>query len=85
MSSTYPPEITRFIEDEMSSGKFANEAELIARALAVYRELKDGHAELRVKIAEAIEDENAGRVGSLNVEEIIAELESELDEQGQTI
>jgi len=85
MSTTYSPEIKKFIADELASGTCEDETALLAEALKVFRELKQRHTELRQQIQQSLEDEKAGRIAPLDVNDIIAELELELDETGQPI
>ncbi len=85
MTTTYSPEIKKFIEEELATGAYEDESALIAEALGVFRELKQRHAELRQQIQQSLEDEKAGRVALFDVHEIISELELEVDETGQAI
>ena len=85
MPATYSPEITKFIAEELATGTYEDETALLTEALEVFRELKLRHTELRQQIHQSLEDEKAGRIAPLDVNEIIAELELELNEAGQTI
>tara|TARA_R110002111_G_scaffold164386_3_gene230577 strand:+ start:32019 stop:32279 length:261 start_codon:yes stop_codon:yes gene_type:complete len=85
MSTAYPPEIIKFIEEEMSTGNYEDETALVTEALEVFRELKQRHVELRKQIQLSLDEEKAGRVAPFDVDEIISELESEVDETGQPI
>lgn len=85
MSTAYPPEILKFIEEEMAAGHYEDETALITEALEVFRELKQRHAELSQQIQQSLEEEKAGRVAALDISEIISDLESEVDESGQPV
>lgn len=85
MSTIDSPEIKKFIADEMATGSYENESDLMAEALNVFRELKSRHSELRQQIQQSLNDEKNGHVAPFDVNEIIAELELELDETGQPI
>ena len=85
MSTAYPPEIIKFIEEEMSTGNYEDETALVTEALEVFGELKQRHVELRKQIQLSLDEEKAGRVAPFDVDEIISELESEVDETGQPI
>ena len=50
MSTGYPPEILKFIEEEMASGHYEDESALVTEALEVFRELKQRQAELKQQI-----------------------------------
>ncbi|MFG0239493.1 MAG: type II toxin-antitoxin system ParD family antitoxin [Gimesia chilikensis] len=85
MSTGYPPEILKFIEEEMASGHYEDESALVTEALEVFRELKQRHAELKQQIQQSLEAERAGRVMPLDIDAIVSELESEVDETGQPV
>ena len=85
MPTTYSPEIKKFIADELASGTYEDETALLSEALEVFRELKQRHTDLRQQIQQSLEDEKAGRIAPLDVNDIVAELELELDETGQPI
>ncbi len=85
MSTGYPPEILKFIEEEMASGHYEDESALVTEALEVFRELKQRHAELKQQIQQSLEAEREGRVMPLDIDAIVSELESEVDETGQPV
>lgn len=85
MSTAYPPEILKFIEEEMAAGHYEDENALVTEALEVFRELKQRHADLSQQIQQSLADEQAGRVAAFDINEIISELESEVDETGQPV
>ncbi|MEQ9065412.1 MAG: type II toxin-antitoxin system ParD family antitoxin [Gimesia chilikensis] len=76
MSTGYPPEILKFIEEEMASGHYEDESALITEALEVFRELKQRQAELKQQIQQSLAAERAGRVMPLDIDAIVSELES---------
>lgn len=76
MSTGYPPEILKFIEEEMASGHYEDESALITEALEVFRELKQRQAELKQQIQQSLEAEREGRVMPLDIDAIVSELES---------
>jgi Arc/MetJ-type ribon-helix-helix transcriptional regulator len=85
MSTGYPPEILKFIEEEMATGHYEDESALVTAALEVFRELKQRHADLKQQIQQSLAEERAGRVTPLDINAIISELESEVDESGQPV
>ena len=85
MATAYSPEIAKFIEEELATGAYEDESALMAEALEVFRELKQRHAELRQQIQQSLQDEKAGRIAPFDMNEIISELESEIDETDQPI
>ena len=76
MSTGYPPEILKFIEEEMASGHYEDESALVTEALEVFRELEQRHAELKQQIQQSLEAEREGRVMPLDIDAIVSELES---------
>ena len=76
MSTGYPPEILKFIEEEMASGHYEDESALITEALEVFRELKQRQAELKQQIQQSLAAEREGRVMPLDIDAIVSELES---------
>ncbi|QDT82605.1 type II toxin-antitoxin system ParD family antitoxin [Gimesia chilikensis] len=76
MSTGYPPEILKFIEEEMASGHYEDESALVTEALEVFRELKQRQAELKQQIQQSLEAEREGRVMPLDIDAIVSELES---------
>ena len=73
MSNTYPPDLEQFVEEELASGKYKNEAELVIDALKVLRELKSRHQQLRTEIHNAILQAERGEVILLDTEATKAE------------
>ena len=76
MSTGYPPEILKFIEEEKDSGHYEDESALVTEALEVFRELKQRQAELKQQIQQSLEAEREGRVMPLDIDAIVSELES---------
>ncbi len=76
MSTGYPPEILKFIEEEMASGHYEDESALVTEALEVFRELKQRQAELKQQIQQSLAAEREGRVMPLDIDAIVSELES---------
>ena len=74
----YPPAIEEFVQQELASGEYRSEADLINQALSVYRELKLRHQILRADVARAITQADSGDVAPLDIEAIKAELMEEL-------
>ncbi len=67
MSSTpLPSDIALFIEQEVASGRYRSEDELVVDAVRVLRELKSRHQRLCEDIQEGIRELEAGRGIELN-------------------
>lgn len=82
MSNTYPPDLQQIVDEELASGDFESESDLLIRALKVYRELKARHNSLRKDVETAIATADRGEVAPLDIDAIKAELTNELDESG---
>ena len=84
MSVTIPPELEPFVEAELASGAFASEAELIAKALELYRQMKKRHEELRTEVGRSLDEAKRGDVAELDVEQVIARGYERLAQEGIT-
>lgn len=74
MTTTLPPDLKQFVQDELASGKFENESELMIRALQYYRELKSRHAALRAEVQASLAESARGESAPLDMNEIKAEV-----------
>jgi len=83
--TTYSPDLQQFVQEQLATGEFQDEAELMQQALTVYRELRTRHNHLRADIESAIAQADRGKVAPLDIDAIKAELTAELDETGQPI
>ena len=83
MSVSIPAELQPFIEQELASGEFQDESELVTKALELYREMKTRHQELRTRVQHSLEQADEGQVAPLDMEAIKDSLREELDESGQ--
>ncbi|MCA9047750.1 MAG: hypothetical protein KDA89_03425 [Planctomycetaceae bacterium] len=83
MTKSFPPELARFVESELRSGQFADENALLTAALEVYREVKLRHQDVRDRIEASQSQAQHGETAALDIDAIVAELASELDEYGQ--
>jgi Arc/MetJ-type ribon-helix-helix transcriptional regulator len=69
---TIPSELEPFVAAELASGAVSSEAELIAKALGLYREMKKRHEELRAEVKRSLGQARQGDVAELDVEQVIA-------------
>lgn len=72
MATAYPPELERFIEDEVASGKYRSEEEVVCAALRLLREREARLQALRDEILPALEELDRGEGRPLDVEAILA-------------
>jgi Arc/MetJ-type ribon-helix-helix transcriptional regulator len=84
MATIFPPDLQGFIQQELASGDFQNESELLVRALEVYRELKTRDAQLRNEVQASIAAAERGEVTPLDMSQIIGILARELDPKNQS-
>jgi predicted transcriptional regulator len=73
MRYEFPPKLDELVKEQMASGQYASEDQLLVEALLNLAEYKRCIADVR----EGIEDERAGRMQS--VEEVDAELRKKYD------
>jgi putative addiction module CopG family antidote len=83
MSVSIPSELRPFIEQELASGKFRNETELVTAAIELYREMQSRHAELKGQVQRSLEQADRGDVAPLDMGGIKGTLCDELDDSGQ--
>ena len=83
MAQIYPPELQQFLDEELASGQYESESELVIQALRVYRELKTRHESLRKDVETAIVAADRGQVAPLDIDAVKSELTDELDESGR--
>ena len=80
MTVTLSPELERFIERQISSGRYGSSEEVIREALRLLEERNSRESaqnEVRRKIAVGLEQARRGEL--LDGEEVFAELEREFD------
>ena len=70
MSVDIPTRLQQFVNDELSSGKFATETELVTTALNTYREMKRRHSDLKGRVARSLNQLEQGLVAPLDMDEI---------------
>jgi putative addiction module CopG family antidote len=75
MTTTLPPDLMKFVEQELATGKFETESELLIRALELYREMKTRHDALRQEVQASLESADRGEVAPFDIEEVISEVE----------
>ena len=80
MSETYPPQVRQFVEQELASGSYQSEDELVIEALQVFRELKSRHQRLRTDVQESIAQAERGAVKPLDTEATKAEARRQFTE-----
>ena len=61
-----PEEVEAFVRAEVARGAAADEADFLAKAVEVYRELKIKHYDLRVRVDESLAQFERGEVRPLD-------------------
>ena len=74
MASTFPPEIDRYVREQLASNAYASEEELILDAIRIHRELACRHQKLRDDIRDALAELDRGEREPLDMDEIKAEV-----------
>lgn len=78
MSVTIPSHLQPFIDEELATGRFADEAEFVARTIELYRETKARHVDLHEDVQRSLAEAQRGEVDDLDIEAIIARGERRL-------
>ena len=73
MANIYPPDLQQFMDQELASGEYQDESEVLIRALRVYREFKTRHESLRQDVIRSIEQAERGEVAPMDTEATKAE------------
>lgn len=81
--STIPPDLQAFVESRLASGNFQSLDEVAFAAMRAVRDKEEKVAQLRLEIAEAIQELDAGLEEEWEVESIKRELREEFGEHGK--
>jgi Arc/MetJ-type ribon-helix-helix transcriptional regulator len=84
MTGTLSPDLRAFVRRELADGRFENEEQLVAKALELYRELRQSHEQFRAEVRQSLEQARQGDVAELDIEAIIARGTRRLAEEGIT-
>lgn len=77
------PDIEAYVQQKIASGQFRSREELAIEAIRVYRDLEARHAQLKSDVQAAIDEADQGRLEPLDIDEIKAELISEIGPDGR--
>lgn len=72
MSTIYPPHLQQFVKQEIASGAFRSEDELVISALTAFREMKLRHEEFRGRVEKSLAQAERGEVELWNMDSILA-------------
>ena len=78
MSIGYPPDLQKFVEEQINSGEFDSEEEFAVFTAALYRDLQGRHQELQQHVQQGIAEIDRGEAieieGSENLRSYLDEL-----------
>ena len=83
LSISIPSELQPFIEQELATGRFRDESELVTAALELYREMNRRHSELRGQVQRSLDQADRGETVPLDMDAIKGTLRDELDDSGR--
>lgn len=66
MSIDIPSTLQGFVNDEIASGAFGSEAELVVAALATFQEMKRRHRSLKDSVSQSLSQRDQGLASSVN-------------------
>ena len=70
MSVDIPTTLQAFVNDELSAGKFANESELVAKALETYLEMQRRYSDLKGRVERSLDQLENGLVAPLDMDDV---------------
>ena len=81
MAIGYPPDLRKFVQEQISSGEFGSEEEFAVFTATLYRDLQGRHQELRQHVQQGIAEIDRGEgieiEGSENLRTFMDELKSQ--------
>ena len=72
MASVIPSDLAQFVQQQLASGEYQSEAEVVTAGLQVLRELKRRQAEFRQDVQAGVEQLGRGEVIKLTPDELRA-------------
>jgi len=81
--SRLTPDLERYIQEKVASGRFSSAEEFALEAMRVYRDLESRHELLKADVRAAIAQSDQGLSEPLDIDSIKRELGDELDKQGR--
>jgi Arc/MetJ-type ribon-helix-helix transcriptional regulator len=81
--ATFLPDIEAYVQQKLATGQFRSREELAAEAIRLYRDLEVTHAQLKSDVQAAIDEAEQGLTEPLDIDDIKAEIMSELDAESR--
>lgn len=75
-------DLQTYVQQKVANGEFASAEEFTAEAIRVYRNLESGHEALRREVQRRIAQSDGGQSEPLDIDEIKAELATEVNDDG---
>jgi putative addiction module CopG family antidote len=66
MQTLIPSDLQQFVDEELATGGYKSESELVIQALRVYRELKTRHDALRRDVELSVQQAERGEISLLD-------------------
>lgn len=83
MTQTLPPELERFVEQEIANGQYRNREELLAAAVGLLRERQLRLDELRLEVQEGFEQIRRGEAIVLRDDEELRGFFEDIKDRGR--
>jgi putative addiction module CopG family antidote len=85
MTETFPPDLQQFVQQEVASGRYRDEGELVQEAVRFYRDSNRRHQELKESIKASLEQIDRGEGIRLEndaaLEAFFDDIEAEVEEE----
>ena len=85
MTIELPKEVQAFVESQLATGRYADENEVIVRALTVWQQYQEYTAEVRAKVQEGIDAADAGRGTMISTPEEAEAFKQEIIRRGREL
>ena len=82
MSVSIPSNLQQFILGEVAAGAAGSEEELVAKAIELYREMRNRHSALKADLQQSLSEADSGNVAGLDIEATIARGTARLNSEG---
>jgi putative addiction module CopG family antidote len=81
MITTLPPDLTQFIREELASGHYSSEQEVVQEAVRFFRESRERFRQLKDEVRHRIEGLNTGQSTDINSDAELAAFFRDIEEE----
>ncbi|MGD0519068.1 MAG: type II toxin-antitoxin system ParD family antitoxin [Thermoguttaceae bacterium] len=81
MVDTLPPDLTQFIQEELASGHYSSEQEVVREAVRFFRESRERFRQLKDEIRQRITGMDAGLSTDINSDEDMAQFFRDIESE----